>query len=142
MAWTNVITPLRRGDADEVARQPRGVVARQRARGDPLDRSPRYPIRAMVGMALAKSLYALPTWTRTVRLVTEHAGLRSAIGCRSVAAVPSVDACYRFTRKLRQHKGMLDACIASVLASLHDNLPEFGEHVAIDGWDLLAYANG
>jgi hypothetical protein len=27
---------------------------------------PGYPIRAMVGIALAKSLYALPTWTRTV----------------------------------------------------------------------------
>jgi hypothetical protein len=38
---------------------------------------PGYPIRAMVGMALAKSLYALPTWTRTVRLVREHAALRA-----------------------------------------------------------------
>ena len=28
-----------------------------------------YPIRAMVGLALAKSMYAIPTWTRTVRLV-------------------------------------------------------------------------
>ncbi|MGA8354004.1 MAG: hypothetical protein WB698_07555 [Solirubrobacteraceae bacterium] len=33
---------------------------------------PGYPIRSMVGMALAKSLYALPTWTRTVALVKEH----------------------------------------------------------------------
>jgi hypothetical protein len=27
----------------------------------------------MIGMALAKSIYAVPTWTRTVALVTEHA---------------------------------------------------------------------
>jgi len=33
---------------------------------------PGYPIRAMVGMALAKSMYAIPTWTRTVRLVRER----------------------------------------------------------------------
>jgi hypothetical protein len=59
---------------------------------------PGYPIRTMVGMALVKSLYPLPTWTRTVRLVDEHAGLRKAIG-----GSPSADACYRFTRKLRQH---------------------------------------
>ncbi len=98
---------------------------------------PGYPIRAMVGMALVKSLYVLPTWTRTARLVAEHAALREAIG-----GAPSVDACYRFTRKLREHKGALDACIASVLSSLHDELPEFGEHVAIDGSDLPAYANG
>ncbi len=32
---------------------------------------PGYPIRAMVGLALVKSVYALPTWTRTVALVAE-----------------------------------------------------------------------
>jgi hypothetical protein len=30
---------------------------------------------------------------------------------------------------------LLDACITSVLSSLHDAVPEFGEHVAIDGSD-------
>ena len=40
---------------------------------------PGYPIRAMVGMALAKSLYALPTWTRTVALVSEHAAVLAAL---------------------------------------------------------------
>ncbi len=89
----------------------------------------------MVGTALVKSLYVLPTWTRTVRLVAEHAALRDAIG-----GAPSVDACYRFTRKLPEHKDVLDSCLAAVLASLHDELPEFGEHVAIDGSDLPAYA--
>jgi len=98
---------------------------------------PGYPIRTMVGMTLVKSLYALPTWTRTARLVAEHGGLRKVIG-----GSPSVDACYRFTRKLRQHKAMLDSCIAAVIASLHAELPGFGEHVAIDGSDLPAYANG
>ncbi|HSH59652.1 MAG TPA: transposase [Acidimicrobiales bacterium] len=104
---------------------------------------PGYPIRAMVGMALAKSLYTLPTWTRTVALVREHAALRAALGCADdVAAVPSVYACYRFTVKLHNFKPLLDACIASVLDGLHDELPELGEHVAIDGSDLPAYANG
>ncbi|MDP9409576.1 MAG: transposase [Actinomycetota bacterium] len=55
---------------------------------------PGYPLRAMVGMALAKSVYALPTWTRTVALVREHAALRDALGCGTDA--PSVHACYRF----------------------------------------------
>ncbi len=98
---------------------------------------PGYPIRTMVGMTLVKSLYVLPTWTRTVRLVAEHAGLRKAI-----CGAPSVDACYRFTAKLRRHKGALDACIAAAVASLHAELPEYGQHVAIDGSDLPAYANG
>ncbi len=36
---------------------------------------PGYPIRAMVGMALAKSMYCIPTWTRTARLVTAAMGI-------------------------------------------------------------------
>jgi len=98
---------------------------------------PGYPIRTMVGATLVKSLYVLPTWTRTVALVTEHAALRSAIG-----GTPSVDACYRFTRKLREHKALLDTCVAQVVLSLREQFPEYGEHVAIDGSDLPAYANG
>ncbi|MGH9153732.1 MAG: transposase [Acidimicrobiales bacterium] len=98
---------------------------------------PGYPLRAMVGMALVKSLYALPTWTRTVRLVAEHDGLRRVLGC-----APSLDACYRFTAKLRQHNDALQACIAAVLSSLHADMPDMGSTVAIDGSDLPAYANG
>lgn len=36
-------------------------------------RRPGYPLRSMVGMALAKSAYAVPTWTRTVALWSESA---------------------------------------------------------------------
>jgi len=103
---------------------------------------PGYPIRAMVGMALTKSLYTLPTWTRTVGLVREHAALRAAIGCAGPVGVPSVHACYRFTRKLRKFKPLLDACVDRVTAALHEQLPELGESVAIDASDMPAYANG
>jgi hypothetical protein len=59
----------------------------------------------------------------------------------SAARFPSVDACYRFTRKLREHKALLDTAIAQVVMSLREQLPEFGEKVAVDGSDLPAYAN-
>jgi hypothetical protein len=103
---------------------------------------PGYPIRTMVGMALAKSLYTLPTWTRTVALVSEHAALRAALGCPDPADVPSVHACYRFTRKLRKFKPLLDACVARVTAALHEQMPDLGSTVAIDASDMPAYANG
>src|SRR5438128_11642303 len=74
---------------------------------------PGYPVRAMVGVALVKSLYAIPTWTRTVALVREHAALRVALGC-----TPSVYACYRFAAKLRRYSDLLDRCIARVTAAL------------------------
>jgi hypothetical protein len=98
---------------------------------------PGYPVRAMVGMALVKSLYALPTWTRVARLVADHVGLRSVLGC-----APTHWACYRFTTKLRQHSAALADCMGAVLDSLRDALPEMGKHIAIDGSDLPAYANG
>ena len=98
---------------------------------------PGYPLRAMVGVALVKSLYALPTWSRTVRLVSEHAGLRDALG-----AAPSQWACYRFAAKLREHSEALAACLDSVTAGLHKLMPGLGEHVALDGSDLPTYANG
>jgi len=103
---------------------------------------PGYPIRAMVGMALTKSLYTLPTWTRTVGLVREHDALRAAIGCAAPASVPSVHACYRFTAKLRTYKPLLVACVDRVTAALHEQLPELGTTVAIDASDLPAYGNG
>ena len=101
---------------------------------------PGYPLRAMVGMALAKSMYAVPTWTRTVALVREHAALQAALGCEG--NVPSVYAAYRFSAKLRAYKPLLDTCLARVTASLHAELPVYGRNLAIDGSDLPAYANG
>jgi len=98
---------------------------------------PGYPIRAMVGLSLVKSVYALPTWTRAVNLVKDHAGLRDVLG-----AAPSDDAAYRFTRKLREHNATLTSCIEQVLAALREAKPEMGQTVAIDGSDLPAYANG
>jgi hypothetical protein len=95
---------------------------------------PGYPIRTMVGMALAKSIYTLPTWTRTVALVSEHAANESD--------VPSVHACYRFTAKLRAFKPLLDACLDRVTAALHEQMPDLGTTVAIDASDMPAYANG
>ncbi len=101
---------------------------------------PGYPLRSMVGMALAKSLYALPTWTRTVALVREHPALAAVIA--PDGKVPSVFACYRFTAKLREHTGMLQECITGVLKELKKRNPLLGWNVAIDASDRPAYANG
>lgn len=101
---------------------------------------PGYPIRCMVGMSLAKSIYTLPTWTRTMRLVGEHAGLQAALGCAD--GVPSEWACYRFARKLREHSDALARCIDAVTAGLRDANPEMGRDIAVDASDMPAYANG
>ena len=96
-----------------------------------------YGIRALIGACLVKSLYALPTWSRTSRLIGEHQGLREALG-----GAPSVYALYRFTAKLRSHKRLLGECIAQVVAELRARLPGYGHDAAIDSTDIAAYANG
>lgn len=101
---------------------------------------PGYPLRAMIGMMLAKSLYALPTWTRTVALVREHPALAAVIA--PDGQVPSLYACYRFTAKLRDHTDLLQGCIARVLKELKKRNPVLGWDVAIDASDMPAYANG
>jgi Transposase DDE domain len=98
---------------------------------------PGYPLCAMVGLALVKGVDALPTWTRAVNLVRDHAALRDVLG-----AAPSDDAAHRFTRKLREHNAPLASCLEETLAALHGLKPEMGQTIAIDGSDLPAYANG
>jgi len=99
---------------------------------------PGYPIRSMVGLLLAKSVYALPTWSRTLRLVAEHDALRTVLG----GVVPSDDATYRFTAKLREHRHLLDAALDATVRSVKAAVPGYGVDVAIDGSDMPAYANG
>jgi IS5 family transposase len=101
---------------------------------------PGYPLRSMIGMALAKSMYALPTWTRTVALVREHPALAAVIA--PDGDVPSQWACYRLTAKLREHTTALEDCIAAVIRALKKANPLLGWDVAIDASDMPAYANG
>lgn len=96
-----------------------------------------YGSRALVGACLVKSLYAIPTWSRTARLIAEHDGLQRVLG-----AAPSVFACYRFTTKLREHSGALADCLDRIAAALRKEFPDYGVDVAVDGSDLPAYANG
>jgi Transposase DDE domain/Transposase domain (DUF772) len=101
---------------------------------------PGYPIRTMVGLALAKSLYAIPTWTKVVALVADHWKLQRALGCEGNS--PSVYAAYRFAEKMRANGDMLERCIDAVVAGLKDKLPSYGTDLAIDASDMPAYANG
>jgi len=101
---------------------------------------PGYPIRAMVGLALAKSLYAIPTWTKVVALVREHWALQRALGCEGEP--PSVYAAYRFAEKLRDNGEMVQRCIDDVIGQLRLKLPSYGRDLSIDASDMPAYANG
>jgi IS5 family transposase len=101
---------------------------------------PGYPVRTMVGLALAKAIYAAPTWTKIVALVGEHWALQRALGCEGNP--PSKWAAYRWAAKLRENGEMIDRCIDSVVEGLKAKLPSYGTDLAIDASDMPAYANG
>jgi DDE family transposase/transposase-like protein DUF772 len=101
---------------------------------------PGYPIRTMIGLALAKSLYALPTWTKVVNLVAEHWKLQRVLGCEGDP--PSKWAAYRFAEKLRDNGDKVERCIDGVVKGLRSKLPTYGTDLAIDASDMPAYANG
>jgi hypothetical protein len=101
---------------------------------------PGYPIRTMIGLALAKSLYAIPTWTKAVALVADHWKLQRALGCEGNP--PSVWAAYRFAEKLRDNGEAVERCIDGVIEGLHSKLPLYGRDLSVDASDMPAYANG
>jgi hypothetical protein len=84
---------------------------------------PGYPIRTLVGMALARTSIpcrpgpAPSVWCPS----TPPSG--PPLGCSNPASVPSVHACYRFAAKLRAYKPLLDACLDRVTAALHEQHP-------------------
>jgi hypothetical protein len=96
-----------------------------------------YGVRTLLGAALVKYMYALPTWTRVADLIADHEGLQRVLG-----GAPSHWALYRFSVKLRKHKQLVDACLARLSESLRAELPGMGDEVAIDASDMPAYANG
>jgi hypothetical protein len=103
---------------------------------------PGYPIRTMVGFMLLKSLFLLPTWTRVVALVEEHVGLRELLDCIHDDDMPSIDAVYRFDKKLRVYPEVMERALGTVLGALRRQRDGMGEQLAIDGSDMPAYANG
>src|SRR5438876_6160878 len=68
--------------------------------------------RALIGACLVKALFGIPTWTMTAALIAEHPGLQEALG-----GTPSCWAMYRFSRKLRESRPALDACLDACAAS-------------------------
>jgi hypothetical protein len=101
---------------------------------------PGYPVRTMIGLALAKSLYAIPTWTKVTELVAEHWRLQRVLGCEGKP--PTKWAAYRFAAKLRDNGKMVERCIDGVVEGLRAKLPTYGRDLAIDASDMPAYANG
>src|ERR1700675_4400969 len=110
------------GDVGAILESPEvaALIAAVEAVGDKRGRKG-FGTRALVGACLVKGLFALPTWTWVAALIAEHPGLQDALG-----ACPSVWACYRFTRKLRENHPALADCLDACAESLRAQYPTMG----------------
>lgn len=100
---------------------------------------PGYPIVVMVRTLIAKIAYQLPCVTQLVRFLRDHAELRAACGISSADQIPSIDALYRFVKKMRASNA-LEETLQTLVARIAASVPEFGQHVAVDATDIEAYS--
>lgn len=100
---------------------------------------PGYPIVVMVRTLIAKIAYQLPCVTQLVRFLRDHAELRAACGISSADQIPSIDAHYRFMKKLRASNA-LEETLQTLVARIATSVPDFGKHVAVDATDIEAYS--
>ncbi len=102
-----------------------------------------YGPRRLVGLTIVKMLYSIETWTKAVSWVSEHPVLLALCDCATPEDLPSVDACYRFSRKLVVHREEFVLPFAhDVQADLRALDPKHGRHVGIDSTTIPAYAVG
>ena len=58
-----------------------------------------------------------------------------------VGGIPTKQAISRFLRKLKDHTDLLDACMAALVGSVREFLPDLGERVAVDSTDIKAWSS-
>ncbi len=142
MLETTLPAPTRAASVAAVMRSPEMADAVRRLEGARTTGRRGYGARALLGAAVAKVVYGLDAWTRTVGLLAEHRELRRAIGLKGPEQVPSAAACYRFLARLRREPEVLAELRAGVQRALLELLPAYGTDAALDGSAMTAYSNG
>jgi Transposase DDE domain/Transposase domain (DUF772) len=102
-----------------------------------------YGPQALVAMLVVKTIYSIPSWRATVRLVRDSTELQRACGFSSRLDVPSEDACYWFAaRSAANRRALFDPVVAALLDAVRACCEGFGCDTAIDSTTIPAYANG
>lgn len=100
---------------------------------------PGYPARPMLRALLAKFVLNIRYSNALLERLRSSPGLRAICGFGDDA--PSPPAFSRFTTRLRDHRQMLEQCIAKIVDRLHTHLPDLGRVAAIDSTAIDTFAN-
>jgi hypothetical protein len=100
-----------------------------------------YSIRGMWSALVAGLINRCYTLASIVRLLNRDRDTRLICGF-SKDNMPGEDALGRFLKKLIKHTDLFEECLNTMVGRLRDLLPGFGEKLAIDSTDIVAYSNG
>ena len=104
-----------------------------------------YPLRAVWNSILAGIVYQHGSIESLRRELLRNGELREVCGfevAKGARAVPSKDAYSGFLKKLERHSEKMQGMFDTLVGELHKELPELGEHVAVDSKHLHTYARG
>jgi hypothetical protein len=100
-----------------------------------------YSVRGMWSALIAGLINQCHTLASIARLLDRDKDIRLVCGF-SKDDMPGEDALGRFLKKLIKHIDLFEGCLRDMVDRLRELLPNFGEKLAVDSTDILAYSNG
>jgi len=100
-----------------------------------------YPIRAMWNGFIAGQVFQHTTNASLIRELKRNVQLRYVCGFNSIEQVPEEHNYSRFMKLLMRHQVELDEIFQVLIEGLMEELPDFGERMAIDSKYVKSMAN-
>jgi hypothetical protein len=104
-----------------------------------------YPIRAMWNALIAAVVFQHPTVASLLRELWRNGQLRQICGFwarKRKSLVPKPWVFSRFLVSVMKHVDLVEAMFDRLVEGMAEMLPDFGEHLAIDGKALASYVRG
>ena len=104
-----------------------------------------YPVRAMWNALIAGVVFQHPTVASLLRELSRNGQLRQVCGFwarRKRSLVPNAWVFSRFLASVMKQVDLVEAMFDRLVEEIAEALPDYGEHLAIDGKALASYASG
>lgn len=105
----------------------------------------KYPLRPTWNALIAGIVYQHPSAAALLRELKRNAELRELCGFDpflGAKAVPTPSAFSRFLTQIIAHKDAIQTMFDTLVDQVTELLPDFGQHLAVDGKALQTYAQG